>query len=355
MNVFEHTRTCHRFSVFGLLLAVVCLWAPAANAQSCNNTGPVDGNLFYSHWSNSSSGYPCLQFGGPGNYSYSWNNFQGNFVGGKGWQIGNPSRVIGYNATFQPNGNAYLAFYGWAKSNYGEIVEYYVVDSWGTWEPPFGNNPPAPVGYVTTDGGTYKLYKKRQFQQPHVFGSGNADFDQYWSVRTSKRQTGVNSTITLQNHVNAWANQGWTLGGEQKYQVMGTEGFGNEQYPTNGYSNVTVWEQGGGNNFVVRARGTSGQEQIRLWVGGSDVATWTLSTTMQNYSISTNNSPANGGIMVYYTNDASGRDVQIDYLQVNGQIRQAEQQSTNTGVWANNQCGGAGYSEWLHCNGGIGF
>jgi hypothetical protein len=61
-----------------------------------------------------------------------------------------------------------------------------------------------------------------------------------------------------------------------------------------------------------------------------------------------------GGINVQYTNDADGRDVQVDYLVVNGSTRQAEQQSYNTAVWQNSKCGGSN-SEWMHCNGVIGF
>jgi hypothetical protein len=47
--------------------------------------------------------------------------------------------------------------------------------------------------------------------------------------------------------------------------------------------------------------------------------------------------------------------VQVDYIQVNGQTRQSEQQSYNTGLYANGRCGGGGYSEWMHCNGAIGY
>ena len=58
---------------------------------------------------------------------------------------------------------------------------------------------------------------------------------------------------------------------------------------------------------------------------------------MANYSFSTT---ASGAIRVSFTNDATGRDVQIDYITVNGQTRQAEQQTENTGAWGNNRCGG---------------
>jgi endo-1,4-beta-xylanase len=102
----------------------------------------------------------------------------------------------------------------------------------------------------------------------------------------------------------------------------------------------------------VRARGTNGSESVSLRVNNSTVATWTLTTSMQNYSASTTLS---GGITLHFTNDASGRDVQVDYIQVNGTTRQAESQSTNTGYFANGSCGGGSNSEWMHCNGYIGF
>jgi mannan endo-1,4-beta-mannosidase len=108
---------------------------------------------------------------------------------------------------------------------------------------------------------------------------------------------------------------------------------------------------GGSYNITVRARGTNGSEQIRLTVSGSTVQTWTLGTSMSNYTAPTSNS---GVINVEFINDGTNRDVQVDYIQVPGGTWQAENQSTNTGVWQNGSCGGS-YSEWLHCNGYIGF
>jgi hypothetical protein len=105
--------------------------------------------------------------------------------------------------------------------------------------------------------------------------------------------------------------------------------------------------------IVVRARGTSGQESITLKVNNTAVKTWTLTTTMTNYTTTTSLS---GASHVSFTNDATGRDVQVDYLSVNGSVRQAEAQSSNTGVYQNGACGGGnGLSEWMHCNGAIGF
>jgi GH35 family endo-1,4-beta-xylanase len=106
------------------------------------------------------------------------------------------------------------------------------------------------------------------------------------------------------------------------------------------------------NSIVVRARGTAGSESVSLRVDNTNVATWTLTTSLQNYSASTN---LTGAITVAFTNDTTGRDVQVDNIIVNGATRQAEAQSYNTGLWANGSCGGGGNSEWMHCNGVIGF
>jgi hypothetical protein len=47
--------------------------------------------------------------------------------------------------------------------------------------------------------------------------------------------------------------------------------------------------------------------------------------------------------------------VQVDYIQVNSSTRQSEAQTYNTGLYANGSCGGGSNSEWMHCNGAIGY
>jgi endo-1,4-beta-xylanase len=193
----------------------------------CSNQTGTNNGFFYSFWKD--TGAACMTMGSGGNYDVTWNLGSGNMVVGKGWSTGSSTRRVGYNAgIWQPSGNAYLALYGWTRN---PLIEYYVVDSWGTFRPPGGT----PIGSVTTDGGTYDIYRAQRVNAPSI--DGTQTFFQYWSVRRTKRATGSNQTITFANHVNAWRNVGLNLG-SHVYQIMATEGF-----QSSGRSNLTVWSQ----------------------------------------------------------------------------------------------------------------
>jgi len=100
---------------------------------------------------------------------------------------------------------------------------------------------------------------------------------------------------------------------------------------------------------VVRARGTTGGETIDLRINGNTVATWTLTTSFANYTAA-----GIGTVEVHFTNDNGNKDVQVDYVTIDGVTYQSENQAINTGVWQNNTCGGSN-SEWLNCGGYIRF
>jgi len=215
-------------------LATVSL--QAQTTITSNQTGVHDG-YNYELWKDSGNTRMTLNSGGT--FYCEWSNINNAlFRKGKKFdetkthqQLGNIS--VNYGCNYQPNGNSYLCVYGWTVD---PLVEYYIVDSWGSWRPPGATS----KGTITVDGGTYDIYETTRINQPSI--RGTATFQQYWSVRTSKRTSG---TISVSQHFNAWENRGMRLG--KMYEVAlcveGYQSSGN----ANVYSNTI--NVGGGSDY----------------------------------------------------------------------------------------------------------
>jgi hypothetical protein len=179
----------------------------------------------YELWKDSGTTSMTLKDGGA--FSCEWSNI-GNALFRKGkkfdetktyQEIGNIS--VNYDCDYQPNGNSYLCVYGWTNS---PLVEYYIVDSWGSWKPPGATS----KGIITVDGATYDVYQTKRINQPSI--KGTTTFDQYWSVRSSKRTSG---TISVNEHFMAWEQMGMPMG--KMYETA----FTVEGYKSSGKADVT--------------------------------------------------------------------------------------------------------------------
>jgi len=345
--------------------AALCVTGTNAQTLTSNSTGTNNG-FYYTFWKDSGDASMGLQ--AAGRYTSQWTNSTNNWVGGKGWNPGTSSRVVNYSGNFgvDSSQNSYLAFYGWTKS---PLIEYYVIESYGSYNPASCSGG-TDYGSFQSDGGTYNVRRCQRVNQPSIEGNSST-FYQYFSVRNPKKGFGnISGTITFANHAGFWASKGLALGAHD-YQVLATEG-----YQSRGSSDITV-SQGattsstpasstgavasssvrsstasGGSGVTVRARGVAGGEHINLRIGGATVASWDLTTSLQDLTYT---GTASGDIQVQFDNDGGSRDVVVDYIRVNGEIRQAEDMTQNTAYYANGSCGGGGNSELMHCNGAIGF
>ncbi|KAF8201913.1 putative endo-1, 4-beta-xylanase A precursor [Mycena galopus ATCC 62051] len=162
-----------------------------------------------------------------GQYEVQWDG-SGDFVVGQGFNPGTTSRVMTFSASWEPNSAsaAILSVYGWSEN---PLVEYYINEDANLFNLGTINSGTTFKGTVESDGSLYNIYEHTQVNQPSIIGT--ATFNQYLSVRQSPRTSG---SVTVQNHVNAWAALGMNLG-TMNLQIMAVEGLS-----SSGQATVTV-------------------------------------------------------------------------------------------------------------------
>ncbi len=168
---------------------------------------------------------------------------------------------------------------------------------------------------------------------PYAFGSGVAPYLLY------------NDSYAQNGSYNA---QGVITKGAWTGFRDGVAGLANATFPAAtlvGNGNPGTGVNMGSETYTIRARGIVGGEQIQLQINEVVKATFTHTTTLQNYSISTNT----GTARVVYINDEGTSDVVIDYLKVGNTTIQSENQVINTGFYSN----GEAIMKRCTCNGSI--
>jgi len=221
--------------LFSSLLSVVAIAVAGVSAlPAANSTGlvarvvesPGQGTFDGRFWSLfATSGFDVvLTNNAAGSFEVQWQG-SGDFVAGQGFNPGSTSRVITFGGSFGPNpaSASLLSIYGWSTN---PLVEYYINENSNDFNLGTANSGTTHKGTVTSDGSVYDIYEHTQVNQPSI--QGTATFNQYLSVRQSKRSSG---TVTVANHVKAWASFGMPLG-TMNYQILAVEGLGSSGQAT---------------------------------------------------------------------------------------------------------------------------
>ena len=219
-------------TVFMLVFSIPFTNASAATVVTENKVGQ-DGTYDFELWKD--RGNTTMTLNGNGKFSCEWNNIN-NCLFREGKKYSTPVNYkslgdveIKYGVDYQPNGNSYMCVYGWSKN---PLVEYYIVETWGSWRPP--GNEGQKMGTVSVNSGTYDIYKTTRVNQPSI--EGNTTFDQYWSVRQNKPAANGNKIegiISVSEHFKAWEKAGLPALGNLTEIALNIEG-----YQSSGKANV---------------------------------------------------------------------------------------------------------------------
>ena len=206
----------------GLLSVRDIVTVDAATVYTENKTGTIDGYDF-ELWKD--RGNTSMTLLGAGSFSCEWSNIN-NCLFRTGKKLGSTKKYqdynginIQYDVDYSPNGNSYMCVYGWTEQ---PTVEYYIVETWGSWRPP---GQAQSLGTVYADGGAYDIYKTMRYDQPSIHGTET--FAQYWSVRQQKpamNGNNIKGNISVSKHFEAWEKAGLEMG--KMYEVaLNIEGY----------------------------------------------------------------------------------------------------------------------------------
>ncbi|MCR5725894.1 MAG: glycoside hydrolase family 11 protein [Lachnospiraceae bacterium] len=248
--------------IIAVLIVLLCCGCPymgnnpakAATVLTESREGR-DGEYTYSLWKD--YGDTSMTIKGDGKFECFWKDI-GNALFREGvkfdctkkyQQIGDIT--VEYDVDYHPDGNSYMCVYGWTRD---PLVEYYIVDSWGSWRPPGATS----KGTIGVDGGTYDIYETVRENQPSI--DGNTTFKQYWSVRTSKRTKG---TISVTEHFKAWEKLGMQMGNLYE-SCLTIEGYRSNGSAEVNLNKVTIGNtvKNGGDGGKNDGDGNNGEKEV---------------------------------------------------------------------------------------------
>jgi hypothetical protein len=199
--------------------------ALTGGTQACtvNANGNIDGQNWFM-WYSGSNG--CITTYPQGGFKATWNN-SGDFLARSGLlfdktktfdQYGTIGADMAFTKTGTGGGYSFIGIYGWSLD---PLVEYYIVEN------SFQNGVTTPYGTTqkgqfTVDGATYRVYSGTKQNQPAITG-GNANFQQFFSVRQTPRTCGH---VSISEHFKSWASMGMTLGKMEEAKILVEAGGG---------------------------------------------------------------------------------------------------------------------------------
>ncbi len=228
-------RLCGLLCAAAMMLTAVPATTTTVFAADQCDQGTQDG-YDYELWNQNYQGSVSMKLNGNGAFSCSWSGIE-NCLFRTGKRLGSTKPYgdykgiyIDYDVDYQPKGNSYMCVYGWTQN---PLVEYYIVEAWGSWRPP-GNA--QSLGTVNSDGHKYDIYKTMRYNQPSI--EGTKTFAQYWSVRQdnpaqNNTMKNIQGTITVSNHFDQWGKAGLDMSGKMYEVALNVEG-----YQSNGSADV---------------------------------------------------------------------------------------------------------------------
>ena len=200
--------------------------ASAADQQIRGTIGGFD----YEMWNQNYTG--TVEFEpAQASFTCSWENVEDCFITmGKNYDVQKlnyrsiMNLSFAYDVDFTPKDNAYFGAYGWTRN---PLMEYYIIEGWGSWRPNPSPNDKS-YGTAVVNGNEYEVFTTTRYNQPSL--EGTRTFPQYWSVRTESASrcndtNHISGKIDIAKHFASWNAMGLDTSGTLYDAEFFVEGY----------------------------------------------------------------------------------------------------------------------------------